>query len=227
MKQTRTGKTQRIHIFIPLLLFALHSLATAGLATAAGTSLVAWANDGGDKVTRDELRASQNPSSVLNRVWDGSNIQVFGAKNEIVSFNLVLEAPNAAVDAVSIAFDRLEGPEGATITSREVAGDDVFDWTGRNIELFYVRYLQIQGLSLLSYENYDERHIPESFRRPWTGDGEGTGWWTDRPDHDKFYPDIAVPLELVFTVQRWRRSKSECLGGHLHSQDGFGRRIPG
>jgi hypothetical protein len=50
---------------------------------------------------------------------------------------------------------------------------------------------------------YDERHIPQRFRRPWTGSkGDATGTWQDRPDHNKFYPDIAVPLELVqqFTI---------------------------
>jgi len=49
---------------------------------------------------------------------------------------------------------------------------------------------------------YDERHIPQRFRRPWTGKGDATGTWQNRPDHNKFYPDIAVPLELVqqFTI---------------------------
>src|SRR5207237_2887618 len=75
-------------------------------------------------------------------------------------------------------------------------------WVGRQIELFYVRYLQIKGLSKLSYETYDERHVPKRMRRPWTGNGAGSGTWQDRPDHDKFYPEIAVPLELVptFTI---------------------------
>src|SRR5437016_1246324 len=55
-----------------------------------------WANDGEDKVTRDERRASQNLAGVLNSVWDGTRIKIFGAKNEVISFNLVLEAPTAA-----------------------------------------------------------------------------------------------------------------------------------
>src|SRR5205807_585147 len=68
------------------------------------------------------------------------------------------------------------------------------------IEPFYVRYLPMNGLSLLSYTSYyDERHAPQRMRRPWSGDGvanPGTGWF-DRPDHDALYPEIAVPLELV------------------------------
>ena len=156
-----------------------------------------WANDGGDKVTRDELRAS-GPDTVLNSVWDGDKVTLFGANNEVVAFDLILEAPETAANDVSVSFDSLTGPNGATISSSPTTGDGVFDWTERNIELFYVRYLQIKGLSVdLAYNVYDERHVPERLRRPWTGEGEGSGSWEDRPDHDKFYPDIAVPLELV------------------------------
>ncbi len=52
-----------------------------------------WANDGGDKVTQDELRAS-NGTSVTNSLWDGSTISLFGAMNEVVNFNMILEAPD-------------------------------------------------------------------------------------------------------------------------------------
>ncbi len=162
-----------------------------------GSNLRVWANDGGDKVSQDELRASQDPSAVLNSVWDGDRVQIFGARNEVVAFNLILESPDQAASQVAVSFDQLMGPDGASIASIPAQGDGLFDWTQRNIELFYVRYLEIKGLSLLSYETYDERHIPARFRRPFDADGTGSGTWEDRPDHNKFYPDIAVPLELV------------------------------
>jgi len=175
-----------------------------------GTSLAplniaqVWANEGGDKVTRDELRATNDLNAVLNSVWDGTTISLFGACNEVVAFNLVLEAPTADATNVNVTLTELTGPDGATITTRPVSGDDVFNYVGRNIELFYVRYLEIKGLSTdLFYDDYDERHIPERCRRPYDEEtGEGTGTWEDRPCHNKFYPDIAVPLELYspFTI---------------------------
>ncbi len=155
-----------------------------------------WANEGGDKVTQDELRASSDPNSVLNSVWDGSSISLFGARNETVSFNLVLEAPNADAQNIEVTLTELQGPSGATISTRPASGDDLFNFVGRNIELFYVRYLEIQGLSTLTYETYDERHIPERCRRPYDEYGDGTGTWEDRHCHNLHYPDIAVPLEL-------------------------------
>ena len=162
--------------------------------------LTIWANSGEDKVTRDELRGATDSSAVINNTWDGSKITLFGAKNEVVAFNLILESPASAASNVTVTFDTLSGPGGASITSTPATGNGVFNWVNRNIELFYVRYLEIKGVStdlFFAGFNYDERHIPERFRRPWTGEGEGTGSWTDRPDHNKFYPDIAVPLELV------------------------------
>ncbi|MBW8012769.1 MAG: DUF4091 domain-containing protein [Chloroflexi bacterium] len=164
-----------------------------------------WANTGEDKVTQDELRATSNPNAVLNSVWDGTGISLFGARNEIVAFNLVLETPNAEATAVDVALTSLSGLEGASITTREATDDDLFNYIGRNIELFYVRYLEIKGVSTdLFYAgyDYDERHIPERCRRPHDTDGEGRGGWTDRPCHNKLYPEIAVPLELnsPFTI---------------------------
>jgi hypothetical protein len=164
-----------------------------------------WANEGGDKVTRDELRAVNDPDAALNSVWDGRSISLFGARNEVVSFNLVLEAPTTQATNVTVILTELTGPDGASITARPARGDDVFNYVGRNIELFYVRYLEIKGLSTdLFYAgyDYDERHIPERCRRPYDADGEGSGGWEDRPCHNKFYPEVAVPLELhsPFTI---------------------------
>jgi len=157
-----------------------------------------WANDGADKVTRDDLRMSRHGKDVTNSVWDGTTIQIFAAQNEVASFNVVIEAPSGASN-VSATFNRLTHANGTKITSAPATGDQVFSFVNRNIELFYIRYLPLKGLSKVSYNTYDERHVPQRLRRPWTGDGNGTGTWQDRPDHDKYYPEIAVPLELVPT----------------------------
>ncbi|HIJ40090.1 MAG TPA: DUF4091 domain-containing protein, partial [Deltaproteobacteria bacterium] len=186
-------------LFLVVCLFAF--ITEAQPAHAAVTKV--WANNGEDKVTRDELRAYSG-SDVTNSVWNGNLISLFGAKNEVISFNMVMEATNATAQNVSVSFDTLTGPDGALIHSGSALGNGVFNWVGRNIELFYIRYLEIKGLSHdLGYNaTYDERHVPKRLRRPWTGEGDATGTWEDRPDHNKFYPDIAVPLELVpqFTI---------------------------
>ena len=160
-----------------------------------------WANTGEDKVTQEEIRSKSANPTLLNSAWDGRNVRLAGARNEIVAFNLILEAGSSRPAAmVSVEFNRLTGPDDFSLSSEPVPNSaGVFDWTRRDIELFYVRYLRIRGLSALSYGTYDERHIPSRFRRPRAANDTFTGGWADRPDHDKHYPDIAVPMELVPT----------------------------
>lgn len=169
-----------------------------GLVCPAHASISAvWANTGEDKVLQHELRASNN-QNVVNSVWDGTRVNLFGAHNEVVSFNLILEAATSGTGNVTVSFNQLNGPNGSSITSTPATGNGVFDWTARPIELFFVRYLQIKGIGRLVYETYDERHVPEKLRRPFSpSNGRGSGVWTDRPGHDKFFPDIAVPIELM------------------------------
>lgn len=135
-----------------------------------------------------------------NRVWDGQVVNIFGAHNEIVSFNLILEAgSNRGAANVTVLFNDLVGPTGAHISSQPSRGTDVFDWRNRNIELFYARYLQIKGLSYFGYNKWDERQVPVRMARPHLDNGiaYGAGGWYDRPDHDKFYPDPLVPMEVI------------------------------
>lgn len=147
--------------------------------------------------TQSQRRAAGAPQK--NSVWDGTGVRVWGARNEVVNFALVLESSGGA-NGVSVSLDRLVAPSGEAIASpaQPVEGDAVFDYVNRNIEVFVVDYLQILGLSLLSYDSYDERHVPSKMRMPkfepyW---GHAIGTWADRPGADKYFPEIAVPHEL-------------------------------
>jgi hypothetical protein len=177
---------------------------------AAGNSHISavWANDGGDQVTQDELRASTSASAVQNSLWNGTTISLFGARNEVINFNLILEAASSSAAKVSVTLSNLTGPGSSVIRSAPRASSNLFDWTTTESELFYVRYLQILGLSSLNgVAGYGltgsavEPQLPVKLQLPLVN-GTYTGGWVNRPNHDKFYPDIAVPLELVptFTI---------------------------
>jgi hypothetical protein len=184
------------------------SASTGG--TSSTTSITAvWANEGGDKVTQDELRATGHASAVTSSVWNGSCIQTFGAKNEVVSFNVVLEAGTSKAAKVSVSLGDLTGPGGTVIRSSPRTTDKLFDWTTTEAELFYVRYLEITGLSEQAYgtmATWQEATFPKRAQCPGmtqaTPDSKPTGSgcpWAQRPVANKYYPDIAVPLELVPT----------------------------
>jgi hypothetical protein len=181
---------------------------TAGVSATTAITAV-WANEGGDKVTQDELRSTGHASAVVNGAWDGTCIKIFGAKNEVVSFNVVLEAAASKASKVSVSMGNLLGPGGAALRSAPRATGKLFDWTTTEVELFYVRYLQIKGLSQQAYgalASWQEATFPQRAQCPGmtqsTPDSKPTGAgcsWAQRPVADKFYPDIAVPMELVPT----------------------------
>jgi hypothetical protein len=183
--------------------------ADTGGVSATTAITAAWANEGGDKVTQDELRATGHASAVVNSVWDGACIRTFGAKNEVVSFDLVLEAATSKATGVTVSLGDLTGPGGTVLRSAPRTTDELFDWTTTEAELFYVRYLQITGLSQQAYgtlATWQEATFPKRTQCPGmtqaTPDSKPTGSgcpWAQRPVANKYYPDIAVPLELVPT----------------------------
>ncbi len=155
-----------------------------------------WANDGGDKVWLEETPSLQSAGQVLNAVWDGQRIHLFGARNEVVSVALLLETGRKSANAVEVEFSDLRHRLGHVI-SAGIASKASAPHSAADIELFHVGYLQIRGLSKgLSWETYDERHIPAKCRRPHDGNGVAQGGWQDRPCADRHVPDIAVPLSL-------------------------------
>ncbi|MBI2990164.1 MAG: DUF4091 domain-containing protein [Candidatus Magasanikbacteria bacterium] len=160
-----------------------------------GSLSAVWANTGEDKVVQEDLRATHDAFSVQNSAWDGAKIKMFGARNEVVNANLILEASTKNADAMSVTFDKLSGPGGFSLFSKSLKqNDDLFNWVGRNIELFYVRYLEIQGISKFIGSGLQYPNGISQLPNRWQGTS-----WPERPDHNKNYPEIAVPLELENT----------------------------
>jgi len=168
--------------------------------TAATAITAVWANDGEDKVTQDELRASSG-QNVTNSLWNGTTITLFGAMNEVINFNLILEAATSSATSISVTMSNLNGPHGSVIRYAARPTSNLFDWTSTESELFYIQYLQILGLSNDGYgtlATWQEATFPQRAQCP-----SGTGCpWAQRPVANKYYPDIVVPIELVptFTI---------------------------
>ena len=175
-----------------------------------GSALSAiWVNTGEDKVRQEETRASSG-ATVTNSAWDGTTIHLFAAKNETTNFNLVLEAANTPASMIAISFNTLTGPS-ATISSPATAdATKIFEWQDRNIELFYVRYLQINGITKV-WNSIDERQLPPSMQLPNVAGVANPGTtWASRPGANQHYPDIAVPMELqpTFSIAA---GQSQCI----------------
>lgn len=185
----------------------------------------AWFTNGTAKMARQDLFPFGCTSSTctITRNWDGTTAQLFGARNETV-FGMFYLLNNTASDAtqVNVQISSFTGPAGYGITPVVVSSGNVWDANASGpINLFYVRYLQIRGATQESWDGteYEERDVPKRFQVPYTVNGNNQGvvtgaiLWANKPDHDKFYPDILVPYEEIqassFTVSA---SSSQAIG---------------
>jgi hypothetical protein len=105
-----------------------------------------WAVSDGDKIERD---AQHHPLSVRNAVWDGRVARVFGARNEIIAFQVIVEADARGIRELSaslpeLAFDR------ERIVYRAPAADPT-DYVDRPIQLFAVHYMNVTTPSHASW----------------------------------------------------------------------------
>src|ERR1051325_11009733 len=63
-----------------------------------------WAVNDGEKVERDDLN---NPNKRANSAWDGQKVKIFGARNEIIAFQLIIEADQRGIERLSVALPQL------------------------------------------------------------------------------------------------------------------------
>jgi hypothetical protein len=127
-----------------------------------------WAVDDGEKVRQDDLNhwAATSP---LNRVWDGTTIRVFAARNEVVAFQVILEAGGVGASEVDVRLDTLRNGT-ATIANQTA---DPFATVGRYIDLFVVHYQQVTGRSPFGGANgsSESRALPDAEMQGWIPDG--------------------------------------------------------
>jgi len=132
-----------------------------------------WPVDEGEKVKQDDLNHWARTDS-RNPVWDGSSIQVFGGRNEVVGFQVILEAAGSGATGVDVRLENLQGP-GYVIANTGGAGDPM-NFVGKRIEVFVESYINVTS------------------RSRWGGTW---GWSRPQPEseHMGWLPDALVPVE--------------------------------
>jgi len=63
-----------------------------------------WAVNDGERVERDDLA---HPARRSNSAWDGERVRLFAARNEIVAFQVIVEADEEGIGEASIALPEL------------------------------------------------------------------------------------------------------------------------
>ena len=121
-----------------------------------------WAVNDGEKIARD---ARNHPAGSHNSAWDGHVVHVSGARNEVVAFQVIVDADDRGVNQLSLRLPELSSGRDR-ITYRPPA-DDPTDYVDRPIEIFTVHYMHVTMPSHASWV-YEEGS-PAAPRHP-------TGW---------------------------------------------------
>jgi len=105
-----------------------------------------WAVNDSEKVERDDTK---HPAAARNSAWDGRIVRVFGARNEIVAFQLMVEADARGINALSVRLPALASPDDR-ITYRAPANDPS-DYVDRPIQIFAEHYMLVTSPSHASW----------------------------------------------------------------------------
>jgi hypothetical protein len=120
-----------------VLLLALITFTTP----ASGAVRAIWAVNDGEKIQRDDRH---NPNKAANSAWDGHKIEIFGARNEIIAFQLIIETDEVGVGKLSVALSELRQTNGKAAIRYQAPQLDPTLYVGRPIQLFSVNYMNVE-----------------------------------------------------------------------------------
>ncbi len=100
-----------------------------------------WAVNDGEKVERDDLN---NPNKRANSAWDGQRVKIFGARNEIIAFQLIIEADQSGIEHLTVALTQLVQKGGDAKLGYTAPAADPTNYSGRPIQIFSVNYMNVE-----------------------------------------------------------------------------------
>src|SRR5689334_10000243 len=121
-----------------LLLLCYVLCAPAGV----GAVRTTWAVNDGEKVERDDLN---NPNKRANSAWDGRRVKIFGARNEIIAFQLIVEADQDGIRKLDVKLPQLT--HGKARINYTAPVSDPTNYAGRPIQIFSVNYMNVEVAS--------------------------------------------------------------------------------
>jgi len=128
----------RFFIFVCLVAFGI-----SGVSASASVREI-WAVNDGEKIERDDLN-NQNKSG--NSTWDNHRIKIFGARNEIIAFQLIVETDKDGLTALSVALPELRQTRGMASIKYLAPELDPTVYTKRPIQIFSVNYMNVEQAS--------------------------------------------------------------------------------
>src|SRR5215213_7545125 len=100
-----------------------------------------WAVNDGEKVERDDLN---NPNKRGNSAWDGRKIKIFGARNEVIAFQVIVEAEQAGIKQLFVRLPELRRRGGRAGIRYGAPAPDPTNYVGRPIQIFSANYMNVE-----------------------------------------------------------------------------------
>jgi hypothetical protein len=133
---------------LPAAAFALMAL-SAPVADAGVTRL--WAVNDGEKIQQDDLGSAHvlDARGMIGptQTWDGQGVHIFGARNEILAFQVMVESDAKGIQALSVALPELRQRGGKARLAYAPPGLDPSESAGRPIQIFAVHYMHVTETS--------------------------------------------------------------------------------
>ena len=135
------GRCNGAIVFLGVLIcFTVAVIGGARGEAAPGLSAI-WAVDDGEKVFQDDLDHPLKSGGGDNTVWDGMEVSLFAARNEIVAFQLILEANPEGGQQVNVVVSDLTNGGNVIPGSHPLPAPN--DYVGVGVELFTEHYLHV------------------------------------------------------------------------------------
>lgn len=99
-----------------------------------------WAVNDGEKVERDDLA---NANARANSAWDGRAIKIFGARNEVIAFQVIVESGADGIKSLTARLPELRPRGGGARIKYSPPAADPTDYVGRPIQIFSVNYMNV------------------------------------------------------------------------------------
>jgi hypothetical protein len=99
-----------------------------------------WATGDGEKVEQDDIARTLEAT---NQVWDGRTVRVFGARNEVIAFQVIVESDVQGIAALGIALPELKQRGGGRRITYAAPGADPSESAGRPIQVFAAHYMNV------------------------------------------------------------------------------------
>jgi hypothetical protein len=161
-----------------------------------------WAVDDSEKIRRDDVD-NLLANDENNAVWKNNSVNLFGGRNEIVAFQLIIEADTSGAKEVNVVISDLKNGT-SVIPGSEAGPEDPLDYRGRYIELFTENYFNIEKRSPPLWF-YSENAHPSDYYKGWVPDclipfsaprGKGGAPFSIGPNHNQaVWVDIWIPRD--------------------------------